>query len=123
MNSTLGNEPVVKAKPYSHQVQALTDIRTFAKHDRATVVMASGTGKTLVGMWAAEQEAPKTVLVLLPSLTLLQQTLREWSKHSNNPFSYLAVCSDPTCGQEDDDELKTEVDFRIDTDPASFGSF
>ena len=83
--------------------------------------MASGTGKTLVGMWAAEQEAPKTVLVLLPSLTLLQQTLREWSKHSNNPFSYLAVCSDPTVGlkdEEDDDELnQTEVDFRIDTDP------
>jgi len=35
--------PVIKAKPFSHQVQALADIKkTFAKHDRATVVMAAG---------------------------------------------------------------------------------
>ena len=58
--------PVVRAKPDpSYQVQALADIKeTLAKHDKATAVMACGTGKTLVALWAAEQEAPKTVLVL-----------------------------------------------------------
>ena len=60
--------PVVRAKPDpSYQVQALADIKeTLAKHDKATAVMACGTGKTLVALWAAEQEAPKTVLVLGP---------------------------------------------------------
>jgi superfamily II DNA or RNA helicase len=117
--------PAIKAKPYPHQVQALADIKkTLAKNDRATVVMASGTGKTLVALWAAEQRAAKAVLVLLPSLTLLQQTLREWKKHSNKPFSYLAVCSDPTVQLEDDDQFNlNEFQFRIDTDPAIVREF
>jgi hypothetical protein len=65
--------------------------------------MACGTGKTLVALWAAEQETPKTVLVLVPSLTLLQQTLREWSEQTSwgNSFSYICVCSDPTVGLKD----------------------
>jgi predicted helicase len=54
-------------------------------------------------------------------LTLLQQTLREWSEQTTwgDSFSYLCVCSDPTVGLKDD-ELnieKSEVGFRIDTDP------
>ena len=76
--------------------------------------MASGTGKTLVALWAAEQEAPKTVLVLVPSLTLLQQTLLQWCKHRNKPFEYIAVCSDPTVVEEDDID-KNDIDFRIAT--------
>ena len=84
--------------------------------------MASGTGKTLVGMWAAEQEAQKTVLVLVPSLTLLQQTLLQWGKHRNKPFEYIAVCSDPTVVQEDDID-KTDIDFPIDTYPAVVRQF
>ena len=115
--------PVVRAKPDpSYQVQALADIsETLGKHDKATTVMACGTGKTLVALWAAEQEAPKTVLVLVPSLTLLQQTLREWSEQTKwgSSFNYLCVCSDPTVGLKDDDLNidKSEVGFRIDTDP------
>jgi superfamily II DNA or RNA helicase len=119
----------VRAKPDPrHQVKALADIKkTLAKHDRATVVMACGTGKTLVAMWAAERCAPKTILVLVPSLSLLQQTLREWSEQNKwgISFSYLAVCSDPSVGL-DDDELnidKDELPFRIDTDPAIVRQF
>ena len=102
--------------------QALADIKaTLAKHDRATVVMACGTGKTLVSLWAAEQETPKTVLVLVPSLTLLKQTLLEWSEQTSwgERFSYVCVCSDPTVNLKDD-ALNTdtsEVGFRVDTDP------
>jgi predicted helicase len=121
--------PVVRAKPDpSYQIQALADIKaTFAKHDRARVVMACGTGKTLVALWATEQESPKTVLVLVPSLILLQQTLLEWSQHTNwgRSFSYLCVCSDPTVGLKDDSINldKREVGFRIDTDPAVVRQF
>jgi predicted helicase len=121
--------PVVRAKPDpNYQVQALADIKAaFEKHDRATVVMACGTGKTLVALWAAEQENPKTVLVLVPSLILLQQTLLEWSQHTSwgKSFSYLCVCSDPTVGLKDDaiNIDKSEVGFRIDTDPAIVRQF
>ena len=78
----LREQPVVipKPTPYPYQITALEKIdETLAKSNRAHVVMACGTGKTLVALWAVEQLKPKTVLVLVPSLTLLQQTLDEWS--------------------------------------------
>jgi superfamily II DNA or RNA helicase len=121
--------PIVRAKPDpNYQVPVLEDIKaTLATHDRATVVMACGTGKTLVSLWAAEQEAPRSVLVLVPSLTLLKQTLLEWSEQTSwgNQFSYLCVCSDPTVDLKDD-ALNTdtsEVGFRVDTDPAIVRQF
>jgi superfamily II DNA or RNA helicase len=115
---------IKKPVPHKYQIEALAKIRdTLAKSDRAHVVMACGTGKTLVGLWAAEALKPKTVLVLLPSLTLLQQTLDEWSRHNNwgKDFTYLCVCSDPTVSARDaNDPIRldaSEVEFRIDTDP------
>jgi predicted helicase len=85
--------------------------------------MACETGKTLVALWAAEMFKPKTVLVLLPSLTLLQQTLDEWSRRNNwgRDFTYLCVCSDPTVaarGTNDPIHLDaTDLEFRVDTSP------
>src|SRR5262249_18151153 len=73
--------------------------------------------------WAAEELKPKTVLVLLPSLTLLQQTLDEWSRHNNwgREFTYLCVCSDPTVAARDaNDPVRlnaTDLEFRVDTSP------
>jgi predicted helicase len=85
--------------------------------------MACGIGKTLVALWAVEQLKPKTVLVLVPSLTLLQQTLDEWSRHNNwgKDFTYLCVCFDPTVASKDEyDPVQLEgmdLEFRVDTDP------
>jgi predicted helicase len=74
---------IPKLIPRPHQVEALSKIAdTLAQSNRAQVVMACGTGKTLVALWAVEQLKPKTVLVLVPSLTLIQQTLDEWSRHN-----------------------------------------
>jgi superfamily II DNA or RNA helicase len=115
--------PLVKAAPDpSYQTQVLDDIAaTLKDHDRASVVMACGTGKTLVALWATEQAQPKTVLVLLPSLMLLKQTLREWSQHTSwgSKFSYLCVCSDKTVGLRGDSINidKSDVGFKVDTDP------
>ena len=68
----------------------------IAAHDALQGAMVCVLGGTsgVVG----EQEAPKTVLVLVPSLTLLKQTLFEWSEQTSwgKQFSYLCVCSDPT---------------------------
>jgi len=122
-------EAWLKAKPLSrspftpepYQTAALTDIKTALNtHDRATVVMACGSGKTLVSLWASQDAQPKTVLVLVPSLTLLEQTLREWSKHHTfSPgFRYLCVCSDKTVDLKNDEleVRRSDVEFRIDTD-------
>src|SRR6516162_2974132 len=115
---------IPKLTPLPYQIEALTRIsETLANSDRAHVVMACGTGKTLVALWAAEALKPKTVLVLLPSLTLLQQTLDEWSRHNSwgRDFTYLCVCSDPTVTYKDEyDPVRLDamdLDFRVDTDP------
>jgi predicted helicase len=108
-------------KPRSYQIKALKDIKkTFTSHDRATAVMACGTGKTLLALWATEQQNISSVLVLLPSLTLVQQTLVEWSKNNSwgNLFSFICVCSDPTVKENDEIVIDpTDIDFKVDTDP------
>ena len=128
----LRKQPVAipKPSPYPYQSTALEKIaETFAKYDRAHVVMACGTGKTLVALWAVEHLKPKTVLVLVPSLTLLQQTLDEWSRHNTwrKDFSYICVCSDPTVASKDENDPitfhRTDAEFRVDTDPAVVHSF
>jgi superfamily II DNA or RNA helicase len=122
----LREQPVATKKPdpRDYQLEALAKISdTLSKSDRAHVVMASGTGKTLVALWAAEALKPKTALVLLPSLTLLQQTLDEWSRCNNwgKDFTYLCVCSDPTVAARDaNDPVRldaTDLEFRVDTSP------
>ena len=115
-------------KPDPHQAEALSNIATNLElNDRATVVMACGTGKTLVALWAAEQSKAKSILVLVPSLTLLQQTLEEWSVHNSwgKDFSYLCVCSDPSVNLKNDEiEIDpSDFPFRIDTDPEIVKSY
>jgi predicted helicase len=113
-----------------YQTQVLEDIaKTLETNSRATVVMACGTGKTLVALWAVEQAKPRSVLVLLPSLSLVQQTVREWTRHNNlgSRFRFICVCSDDTvAGKRDSDALKldtTDLGFRVDTDPATVNRF
>ena len=112
-----------RASPREDQAKALASITDALQTEtRATVVMPCGTGKTLVALWAAERLSAKTVLVLVPSLALLSQTLGEWSRHTSwgDRFEYLCVCSDPTVSAEQDAITirSTNVPFHVDTDPA-----
>lgn len=124
--------------PRPHQVTALTALATaLAVNDRTQLVMACGTGKTLVGRWHAQASDSQRVLVLLPSLALVAQTLQEWRRATGNVatgwrFRALVVCSDPTttagfaerAGEagEPDDELDVDaktwdqVEARVTTD-------
>jgi superfamily II DNA or RNA helicase len=117
-----------KRDPRLHQIDVLADIRReLVDHDRATVVMACGTGKTLVALWAAEQAHAKRVLVLVPSLSLLRQTLHEWAQSTSwaDRFRYLCVCSDSTvAAQIDEIEMRPEdLDFPVSTESAIVAQF
>ena len=86
--------------------------------------MACGTGKTLVGPFLAELMAVKSVLVLVPSLSLLGQTLREWATAVE--FDYLAVCSDETVTKNKQDAVvasTTELGIPVTTDAARIARF
>lgn len=112
--------------PRPHQKEALADIlSSLQTMDRATVVMACGTGKTLVEMWTAEQREAKLVLVLVPSLMLMGQILPEWVRQIHHSMAYLCVCSDPTVTQGRDEVVlhASSVDFPVTTDAEQVTDF
>lgn len=91
-----------RAEPRSDQVEALEAIaKGFDVHDRGQVHMPCGTGKSLVALWAAEQQAGRggRVLYLVPSIALMAQTMRVWAANRSMPHRYGAVCSDVTAGR------------------------
>ncbi|GAB1340828.1 DEAD/DEAH box helicase [Streptomyces sp. E-15] len=60
---------------------------------RGTVVSACGTGKTFIGAAAVRELAPQgRVLVLVPTLELLAQTVKEWRAFGHSGPA-VAVCS------------------------------
>ncbi|MCZ6610088.1 MAG: DEAD/DEAH box helicase family protein, partial [Alphaproteobacteria bacterium] len=105
--------------PRPHQDEAIRNIVSeLSTHDRATSVMACGTGKTLVALWVAEELGAKRVLVLVPSLSLVQQSLHEWLKETSwDNVSYCCICSDPTVANDPDGIVihPGDADFPITT--------
>ena len=116
--------------PMPHQKEAIAKITDGLKGaDRTTAVMACGTGKTLVALWVAEAQEAKTVLVLVPSLALLSQTLPDWCKQTSwgNRFRYLCVCSDASVNhsfKEDEYLLKqSDLEFPVTTEANQVEAF
>ena len=93
-----------------HQSIALQDVTAgLAEADRGKLIMACGTGKTFTALRIAEHRAPNGhILFLVPSLSLLSQTLREWTAQATHTIHSLAVCSDANIGKKvskgDDDK-------------------
>ena len=110
----------VPKSPKPHQQEAIDDvIHGLQSEDRVTAVMPCGTGKTLVALWVAEKLQSGKVLVLVPSLALLRQTLHEWMKETRlDKISILSVCSDSTVKKGHDDWVieKCDLDFPVTTD-------
>jgi predicted helicase len=85
-----------------HQEEALDCVRDgLAEADRGKLIMACGTGKTFTGLKIAEDlvGVGGQVLVLVPSLALMSQTIREWTLDSGTPLRSFAVCSDAQVGK------------------------
>lgn len=102
-----------KNQPRPHQQNAIKAVKAgLADASRGTLLMACGTGKTFTSLKIAEElaGANKRVLFLVPSLSLLSQTLTEWTHHSQVPLHSFAVCSDSDVGKkrkDDDDKVQT----------------
>ena len=97
--------------------------------DRGKLIMACGTGKTFTALRLAEEVAGKggRVLFLVPSLSLLSQTLTEWTQESTLPMHSFAVCSDSEVGKKrdkDDDYqmLVHELRYPATTNPKALAN-
>ena len=78
--------------------------------------MPCGTGKSLTAFWIAEKLNVKSVIVAVPSIALLQQTLKVWTREyllrGYDP-DWICVCSDDTVKEEQDDFVSFTYDLGI----------
>lgn len=109
-----------------HQKTALAKVTEgLGVADRGKLIMACGTGKTFTSLKIAEALAGPgaRVLFLVPSLSLLSQSLTEWTQESTTPLHSFAVCSDSDVGKKrkkDDDNVQTfthELRYPATTEP------
>jgi predicted helicase len=123
LTQNYGSVPIAQKELRPHQIDALTAVMDgFKEADRGKVIMACGTGKTLVSLRIAEEffkkkKTPSTVLFLAPSISLLSQTIMEWGQNKKSPYMALAVCSDAKVGKKDDDDMQvTDLAIPASTD-------
>lgn len=112
-----------------HQKAALSSVKIGLyeqKLERGKLIMACGTGKTFTSLKIAEAcaGAGKRVLFLVPSLSLLSQTLTEWTQESTTKLHCYAVCSDTEIGKKKKDTaidavttLEHELQYPATTNP------
>jgi predicted helicase len=106
---------------WPHQLEALWDVREGLKQrDRGKLIMACGTGKTFTSLRIVEDlvRPGGRVLYLVPSISLLQQTLREWTSQAEVPLRCFAVCSDTTVGKGNEDISPVDLAYPSTTNAA-----
>lgn len=90
--------PSKKKTVRPHQKIAISKVLDgFENADRGKLIMACGTGKTFTALKIVEEitKGKGNVLFLVPSISLLNQTLLEWTKECKYDYQIYAVCSDP----------------------------
>ena len=109
-----------KISPKKHQETALANAAKYYKtHDRGKLIMACGTGKTYTSLCLVEQETQNKglILVLVPSIALINQTLNEWQSCAKHDIYPICVCSDSTASRlKNNDNVDNPVDLAM---PAS----
>ena len=115
--------PGVLYEPFPYQQDAIDAVVAgfAAGAARGQMLLPCGTGKSVVALWIAEQAVPAngTVLYVVPSISLLGQTMREWAAQRQTAQTYVGVCSDRTAGKRGGIESAdlTELSIPVTTDP------
>ena len=121
LGSTQAPKTRERKVPRDHQVRARSAVISgFEEHDRGTMVMACGTGKTFTALTIAREFVEKEggtarILFVVPSLALLKQTLDDWAAGADGAFTAWAVCSDTkvSSSARNDTAEESAVDLPI----------
>lgn len=103
--------------PRPYQRDAIEDVAEgLSRVDRGQLIMACGTGKTLTTLWIKESLGAQNTLVLVPSINLLGQTLREWTRVAKDGFSALCICSDASVANASSEDIGLmDLEFPVST--------
>lgn len=129
--------PLPRKRPRKHQIEAIDAVRAHLRGQRrpdarTQLIACCGSGKTLQALWLHEREASRSTLVLVPSIALIDQTLRQWESNSASPFRALVVCSDPSVAGRSpfagsqilsEDESPADLGIPVTTDPEMIAAF
>ena len=118
-------------KPYQLDAIEKTEIYFLKQsgNTRGKLIMPCGTGKSLTAFWISKTFNPKYILYLVPSLQLVKQTIKTWSREFlalGIQAEILPVCSDDTVRKIEDDEFISniqELGIRSTTEKAEIQKF
>lgn len=122
--------PVARV-PLPHQERAVSAAHAhFAERGatRGKLISPCGSGKSLTACWIAQKLGARRVLVAVPSIALIRQTLETWMREAlarGEPADWLCVCSDADVAKTDRAELVAhvhELGLPCDTDPAALAA-
>jgi predicted helicase len=111
-----GDNAVVNTrKILQHQLDAINAAQEhFKNHERGKLIMACGTGKTFTSLKIAEKLFPRgKILFLVPSISLLSQTLAEWATFAELPLDSICVCSDETASRGRAEDSTQNIDLAL----------
>ncbi|WP_109523547.1 DEAD/DEAH box helicase [Nocardia aurea] len=113
-------------EPRPHQAQAIDAVFAgyAAGNERGKLIMACGTGKTFTALKIAERTAvvnggSARILFAVPSISLLSQTLREWTAQTQLSLRAFAVCSDKKVSRSAEDVAVHDVAIPVTTTAAT----
>ena len=96
---------------------------------RGKLIMPCGTGKSLTGYWIAQALKAQMILVAVPSLALIRQTVEVWARESvandGLGLNWIAVCSDESVAANESDDislLTQDLGIRVYSDPGEIAS-
>lgn len=104
--------------PRPHQQKAIknaTEHFIQKEAHRGRMIMPCGTGKSLTAFWIATALNAKSVIIAVPSLALIKQSLEDWTRefvaHHEEPRpEWLVICSDESTAKLDNsDEFVSDV--------------
>lgn len=113
--------------PLPHQERAIASAATHFIEKGATrgkLISPCGSGKSLTACWIAARLGARRVLVAVPSIALIRQTLETWMREAlarGEAADWLCVCSDADVAKTEKTELVAhvhELGLPCDTDPA-----
>ena len=119
IHKKINNQPLrpTPKKPRPHQEKAIQfahDHYIKNKATRGKLIMPCGTGKSLTAFWIAKSLNAKSIVVAVPSLALIKQSLEDWTRefiaNNENPRpEWLVICSDETTSKLDKDEFVSDT--------------
>ena len=119
-------------RPRPHQKGAVKDAQAHfvvGKAKRGKLIMPCGSGKSLTAYWIAGELGARRIVIAVPSLALIRQTLKVWLRETmanQQAVEWICVCSGESAGRvelEDTAVLRQDLGVPCLTEPKEIAAW